>query len=356
MLEDDLLLKNYDFELPLELIAQRPIDSDRRDLSKLLVYNQNNDALNHDHFANIINHLPKNCLLVFNQTKVFPARLFGNKVSGGEVEVFILELSHDLFNGQENLYTVFLKSSGKKIKGMKILLPDFIEAEIFSLNDDGTFVIRTNKTLTETYLEKFGIIPIPPYIRKGEADEADRASYQTKYAKHSGSVAAPTAGLHFTNDLLDRLQQNGIELAYVTLHVGIGTFKPIKVDNILEHQMHSEKFFIDEENLDKIKSAKNIVAVGTTTLRVLESIVDKEITPNQVYSTNIFLYPTKKIKSIVGLVTNFHLPESSLLILVAAIIGRNKVLDLYNEAIKLKYRFFSYGDAMLILRKQTINE
>jgi len=349
MQETDTILKNYHFHLPDELIAQRPIDAIKRDLSKLLVYNENDDSIKHDFFTNLMNFLPKDCLLVFNQTKVFPARLFGKKVTGGEVEIFLLDIN---FAQSENLfYTVFIKCSGKKNLDLKILLPGEIEAVVYKILSDGTFIIKTNRTITEDYLNEFGIIPIPPYIRKGEADEDDRSQYQTKYAKNTGSVAAPTAGLHFSDELLMKLKKGGIDCAFVTLHVGIGTFKPISVDNILDHQMHSEKFFIDEENLLKIKKAKNVIAVGTTTLRVLESIYNEEILPDEVYSTSIFLYPSKQIKSIVGLITNFHLPESSLLILVAALIGREKVLSLYQEAINLKYRFFSYGDAMLILRK-----
>jgi S-adenosylmethionine:tRNA ribosyltransferase-isomerase len=226
--------------------------------------------------------------------------------------------------------------------------------EVKEIYEDGTFGVSAELPIgfsdLLSFLEVHALIPIPPYIRKGESDADDKKNYQTVYSKHMGSVAAPTAGLHFTKELLTKLKINNIDQAFVTLHVGLGTFKPVTVDHLKDHVMHSEEYFVDEENLKKIKSAKNIFAVGTTSLRVLESSYKKDISANIHYKTQIFLHPGVDVQSVSGLITNFHLPESTLLMLVSALIGREKTMELYKIAVEEKYRFFSYGDAMLILR------
>lgn len=344
-LKDDLLLSSYHYVLPEELIAQRPAPE-----SRLLVYNAQTDTVIHERFSRIGEYLPKDSLLVFNRSKVFPSRLLGKKESGGAAELFLLSLSKN----QDGAFSALIKTTSKKKLGTKFFFPHDLIAEITAIYPDGTFGVNFNLEDINSYLEKFAKIPIPPYIRKGESDEADRKDYQTVYAEEVGSVAAPTAGLHFKAELLSELKAKGIETASVTLHVGIGTFRPVKTENILDHQMHAENFFFDDVNEEKIiearKKHKKIFAVGTTSLRVLESSYNRNLKPNEMYSTNIFLHPGVDVKSVDGLLTNFHLPESSLLMLVSSLIGRKKTLELYEIAIKERYRFFSYGDAMLIIR------
>lgn len=342
----DTLLSSYHFDLPEDLIAQRPAEN-----SRLMVYKMQTGEIIHDTFSNIANYLPKDSLLVFNRSKVFPSRLLGNKNSGGKAELFILSTT-----AVQGIIPCLIRTTSKKKIGDTYYFPENLKATLESINPDGTFGVHFSQDNLESYLEKYAKIPIPPYIRKGESDELDRAHYQTSYADTNevGSVAAPTAGLHFKPELLEKIKSAGIDSAFVTLHVGLGTFKPVTTDNILEHVMHYENYFYDAKNLEKIKKArsekKKVFAVGTTTLRVLESSFKSEVTPMEVSRTNIFLHPGKDIQSIDGLITNFHLPESSLLMLVSTLIGREKALELYNLAIKEKYRFFSYGDGMLIIR------
>lgn len=350
-LSDDLLLKSYHYDLPQELIAQRPIDGINRHHSRLMVYDEAKDEITHDYFYNIQKYLPKESLLVFNQSKVFPSRLIGQKPSGAKAEVFFL--AHEA--NTLGLYPVLIKTRSKKNIGDEFLFEGNFKVTVKGINDDGTFFVSIdlagNFTTLLSYLETHALIPIPPYIRKGQSDESDKVNYQTVYSKHMGSVAAPTAGLHFTKELLGQLKEQGIDEAYVTLHVGLGTFKSVTVDHLSDHKMHTEEYFVDAQNLDKINRSKNIFAVGTTSLRVLESSYGKNIVADQMYNTNIFLHPGVDVKSINGLVTNFHLPESTLIMLVSALVGRVKTLELYKTAVENKYRFFSYGDAMLILRK-----
>ncbi len=348
--DEDLLLSSYHYDLPPELIAQRPIHHDNRHDSRLMVYNQKTGVVIHDTFINITKYLPPESLIVFNQSKVFPSRLLGNKASGGKAELFFL--SH-VPNGNGN-YPCLLKTRSKKSIGDAFSFSGNLKVEVAEICDDGTFAVKVTLPFEFTdllsYLDVHALIPIPPYIRKGESDEEDKKNYQTVYSKHMGSVAAPTAGLHFTKELLGKLQDNKIDQAFVTLHVGLGTFKPVTVDHLKDHVMHSEEYFVDEENLKKIRSAENIFAVGTTSLRVLESSYGKDIEAGKHYKTQIFLHPGVEVKSVAGLITNFHLPESTLLMLVSSLIGREKTIQLYDIAVKEKYRFFSYGDAMLILR------
>lgn len=347
----DTLVSSYHFELPPELIAQRPISSEDRAQSRLLIYKSSTDEIIHEKFCNIGKYLPAETTLVFNQSKVFPSRLLGKKESGGKAELLFLSIDADE-NGQ---YPCLIRTTSKKHIGSQYFFADGFKVELSELGIDGTFKVKINlpekySSLME-YLEKNALIPIPPYIRKGESDEADRTDYQTIYSKHVGSVAAPTAGLHFTHGLMNELRASGVKDAYVTLHVGLGTFRPVSVENIKDHIMHEEQYFIDAENLAKIRSAKNVFAVGTTSLRVLESSLRVfDFQADQNYSTDIFLHPGVEVKSIAGLITNFHLPESTLLMLVSSLVGRKKTLELYEIAVKEKYRFFSYGDAMMIIR------
>lgn len=346
----DLELSSYDFDLPKELIADRPVPD--RHSSRLLVYNEETGEITHSTFKDIAKFLPPHATLVFNRSKVFPCRLLGHKPSGGEAEVFILSLLHE--NG---LYPCMVRASGKRKEGDKFIFGD-LEATIDKIHGNGTFGVSFNKTHDKLLndLETIGKIPIPPYIRGGESDDLDKKTYQTVYAKETGSVAAPTAGLHFSDELLNDLKNHGHKLATVTLHVGAGTFAPVKAENILEHKMHEEFFTIDAENLKVIQDAKFRIAVGTTTLRTLESSWKNGNVqfdePGSMKSTSIFLHPGKDVHSIDAMVTNFHLPGSSLIMLVSAIIGRKKTLELYKIAVENKYRFFSYGDGMLILRKK----
>ena len=344
MIHDDLLLSSYQFDLPQELIAQRPIEN-----SRLLVYKISTDEIFHDYFENIGKYLPDNSLLVFNRSKVFPSRLIGQKSSGGKAELFLLSL--DSIDG---FYPALIKTRSKKKIGDIFIFENNLSACVKKINDDGTFGVEFNQSNLREFLDTIAKIPIPPYIRNGESDQFDKIDYQSIYAKEEGSVAAPTAGLHFKPHILSKLKNQSIEQAFVTLHVGLGTFRPVSSSNITDHHMHTENFFIDGENLDLIKKAretnKKIFAVGTTTLRVLESTFGENVVPGHIYSTNIFLHPGKSIQSVDGLITNFHLPGSSLLMLVSTLISRKKALELYQIAIREKYRFFSYGDGMLILR------
>jgi S-adenosylmethionine:tRNA ribosyltransferase-isomerase len=344
---NDHQLSSYDYELPPELIADRPV-SDRHS-SRLLVYNEGTGEIIHSTFRDLPKFLPDHSTLIFNRSRVFPCRLLGKKITGGQAEVFLLTVTPI-----ENTYEALIRTTGKKKVGDSFYFGE-LSARIEQINPQGTFQVSFNideKGLVEM-LEKIGKIPIPPYIRDGESDEKDKETYQTVYAKETGSVAAPTAGLHFSNELLKELENKGHTLASVTLHVGMGTFAKVQVENILEHKMHEEVYTIDSENLKKIKEAKFRIAVGTTSLRTLESF---ERSGETASATSIFLHPGVEVKSIDALITNFHLPKSTLLMLVSAVIGREKTMELYRIAVKEKYRFFSYGDGMLILRKPRASE
>ncbi len=342
----DLKLNSYGYELPEHLVAERPIEG--RDTSRMLVYDAKSGEMQHDHFHNIDKYLPSDSLIVRNESKVFPCRLNGQKQSGGKVEAFFLDVTPNA----ENLYRVLIKSNGKKRVGDKYYFQNGLEIEVHSQSGT-TFFVAINIDDLEGYLNVNASIPIPPYIRQGQADEKDKNDYQTTFAKNIGSVAAPTAGLHFTKRIEDKLiAEKNITIANVTLHVGMGTFAPVKSENILEHDMHTEHYLIEKENFNKIQRAKFITAVGTTSLRTLESVhrLGDQFIADSLHATDIFLYPGVEVKSINSLLTNFHLPESTLLMLVSALVGRKKTLELYEEAIKENYRFFSYGDCMLILR------
>lgn len=355
-------MKTSDFyyDLPKELIAQTPL-SNRSD-SKLMILNRKDNKIEHKHFSDIIDYLDEGDCLVLNNTKVIPARLIGvRKDTGATVEILLLkrisnnsDLKVDLFeiNESENCWECLVKPGKKARIGHEIVFGDgILEAKIIDVKDDGNRIISFSYDgIFEEILDRLGTIPLPPYITT-QLDDSDR--YQTVYAKYKGSAAAPTAGLHFTEDLLEKISKKGIKIAYVTLHVGLGTFRPVKVDNVHEHKMHSEYYSIDKINADIINSTKEnnkrIIAVGTTSCRTLESVADDNgLITEKKGSTDIFIYPGYDFKIVDSLITNFHLPESTLMMLISAFYEKDKILSAYNEAINKKYRFFSFGDAMFI--------
>ncbi len=339
-------LSDFDYELPEELIAQNPID--KRDESRLLVYDRSKKTIEHKIFKDIINYLNPGDCLVINNTKVIPARLLGNKEgTGGKMEFVLLERT------DKDIWQVLVKPGKRARTGSIFVFGDgLLKAEVLSTTDDGGRLVKFYYDgIFEEILDKVGIMPLPPYIHE---ELEDKNRYQTVYAKYNGSAAAPTAGLHFTGQLIDQLKDKGIRFANVTLHVGIGTFRPVKVENVLEHKMHEEIYEVKEEDAEIINSTKKsggrVISVGTTSTRTLESVADKNgfVKPGS-GSTDIFIYPGYKFKAIDGLVTNFHLPKSTLLMLVSALAGREEILSVYEEAIMSSYRFFSFGDAMFIL-------
>ena len=336
---------DFKYDLPEELIAQTPIE--KRDESRLMILNRADQTIEHKTFKDIIDYLKPGDVLVRNNTKVIPARLYGKKETGANVEFLLLN------NIEGDIWESIVRPGNKLHIGTKVIFGDgLLEAEVLDVMEGGTrkVIFHYNGIFNEI-LDQIGLMPLPPYIHE-ELKQKDR--YQTVYAKYDGSAAAPTAGLHFTPELFEKLKQKGIEVANVTLHVGIGTFRPVKVEKVEEHHMHSEHFYIKEEDAKIINKAKQegrrVIAVGTTSCRVLESIADEktgEVKPQE-SDTQIFIYPGYKFKCIDGLITNFHLPESTLLMLVSAFSNRDFIMKAYNEAVKEKYRFFSFGDAMFI--------
>ncbi len=335
----------FDYELPEELIAQTPIK--KRDESRLMVLNRKEQTIEHKIFKDIIDYLKPGDVLVRNNTKVIPARLYGRKETGAKVEFLLLN------NIEGDIWESIVRPGNKLHVGAKVIFGDgILEAKILEVMPGGTRKVEFKYDgIFNEILDKIGLMPLPPYIHES-LKEKDR--YQTVYAKYDGSAAAPTAGLHFTPELLEKIQEKGIEIANVTLHVGIGTFRPVKEDTVEAHKMHSEHFYIKQEDVDKINKAKQegrrVIAVGTTSCRVLESIADENtgmVKPIE-DDTEIFIYPGYKFKCIDGLITNFHLPQSTLLMLVSALAGKDFIMKAYKEAVKEKYRFFSFGDAMFI--------
>ncbi len=338
-------LEDFDYNLPEELIAQVPIA--KRDESRLMVVDREKRTIEDKVFKDIIDYLEPGDCLVRNNTKVIPARLYGKKETGANVEFVLLkQLEGDVWES--------IVRPGSKLKpGTKVIFGDgLLEAEILDILEDGTRKVKfTYEGIFNEILDKIGLMPLPPYIHES-LKENDR--YQTVYAKYEGSAAAPTAGLHFTPELLKKIEEKGIKIANVTLHVGIGTFRPVKEENIEEHKMHTEHFYIKQEDVEKInetkKNGKKVIAVGTTSCRVLETIADEKtgLVKQTESDTGIYIYPGYKFKCIDGLITNFHLPKSTLLMLVSALADREFILEAYNKAVKEKYRFFSFGDAMFI--------
>ena len=338
-------LEEFNYELPEELIAQVPIK--KRDESRLMVLNKKERTIEHKIFKDIIDYLRPGDCLVRNNTKVIPARLYGKKDSGANVEFVLLK------NIEKDIWETIVRPGNKLKPGSKVIFGDgILTATILDIMEGGTRKVEFNYDgIFNEILDQIGLMPLPPYIHES-LKEKDR--YQTVYAKYDGSAAAPTAGLHFTPELLQKIKDKGIEIANVTLHVGIGTFRPVKEENIEEHKMHTEHFYIKQEDADKINNAKRnggrVIAVGTTSCRVLETIADDStgMVKETEGDTGIYIYPGYKFKCIDGLITNFHLPKSTLLMLVSAFAGREYVLNAYSEAVKEKYRFFSFGDAMFI--------
>lgn len=349
-----MLLSEYDYSLPEELIAQMP--ADKRDNSRMMVLNRQDRTISHKHFYDIVDLLDKNTLLVMNNTKVLPARLIGYKDTGAKIEVFLLKQSEQRLR----LWDVLIKPS-KRVKPDTIIkISDELSVKALKrLEENGEWLVELifDGDNVLDVLHRNGQIPLPPYIeRKIQNDDLrklDFERYQTVYAKDEGSVAAPTAGLHFTKEILQKLEAKGVELAYVTLNVGLGTFRPVQCENVENHKMHSETFEISEKAAEQInrakKEGKQIVAVGTTTVRTLETAYQKYgcIKPCQDHS-ELFIYPPYEFKVIDKLITNFHLPKSTLLMLVSALAGKDFIFQAYKEAIENKYRFFSYGDCMFI--------
>jgi S-adenosylmethionine:tRNA ribosyltransferase-isomerase len=349
-------LKDFDYDLPKNLIAQTP--SNPRDHSRLLVLDKKTAALEHKYFFNIVDYLNPGDVLVLNNTKVFPARLMGRKKeTGGKIEVFLLRE-----NKKQKTWQCLLGGGGRK-ENLEITFDKNLQGEILKNNNNGTWEIKFNRVGKSlmAVIEKIGRMPLPPYIKTKDDKSALRKAkerYQTVYAEENkiGSVAAPTAGLHFSKVLLKKIKAKKIEIEYVTLHVGLGTFAPIKAEDITKHKMHAEWAEMDKKVLAKILKAKQekrrVIAVGTTSARVLETVFNKlnsSTTKNNFSGwTNIFIYPGYKFKAVDALITNFHLPNSTLIILVSALAGRDKIFKAYQEAIKKQYRFYSYGDAMLI--------
>ncbi len=336
---------SYWYHLPTELVAQYPVEN--RSESRLLKLDKITGAVSHHTFSDIIDFLETGDVLVINKTKVIPARLFGSKSTGAKVEVFLLNQL------EEDTWECLVKPGRRLQIGAKINFSENFKAEIIDHAEEGGRIV---KFIWEgnfwEQLDTFGKMPLPPYIKR-EAIEKDKETYQTIYAEERGSVAAPTAGLHFTPEVMEKIRLKGIEILEVTLRVGLGTFRPVKSDNIKNHTMHSEFCQISTDTAEKINKAKSenrrILAVGTTTTRTLESFAENGKVNAGSHWTNIFIYPGKKIQIIDGLITNFHMPESTLMMLVSAFAGYKNIMNAYKIAVNEKYRFFSYGDSMVII-------
>ena len=335
----------YAYDLPEELIAQKPVYP--RDSSRLLYYERSADKIEHRVFRDIVELLKPGDVLVVNDTRVIPARLFGYDAKGRQYEVLLLKRLDSTH------WETLLRPARKAKIGSQIVINEELKLTIDSINPvDGVRTVNFEyEGVWEEILDRVGIVPLPPYIRE---KLEDKSRYQTVYAKVDGSAAAPTAGLHFTPELLEKIKEKGVEIVEVLLHVGLGTFRPVKTNNILEHKMHSEYYKVSEEAASTVNRAlregRRVIAVGTTSVRTLESasLPDGTLVAGE-GNTEIFIYPGYKFKVVKGLITNFHLPESTLIMLVSAFAGREKTLELYRTAVDMRYRFFSFGDAMLIL-------
>lgn len=337
-------LTDFNYELPERLIAQVPIE--KRDESRLMVLDRNKQTIEHKVFKDIIDYLQPGDCLVRNNTKVLPARLYGKKETGAHVEFLLLNRI------EGDIWECIVRPGNKLHVGAKVSFGDgLLNAEVLDTMPGGTRKVKfTYQGIFNEILDKIGLMPLPPYIHE-ELKENDR--YQTVYAKYEGSAAAPTAGLHFTDELLQKIKDKGVDIAFVTLHVGLGTFRPVKVDDVLEHDMHSEYYMVTQEAADKInkakESGKRVITVGTTSTRTIESVADEngKMKADSGW-TKIFIYPGYEFKVVDNLITNFHLPESTLIMLVSALAGKENVLNAYECAVENKYRFFSFGDAMFI--------
>ncbi|MBD8973147.1 MAG: tRNA preQ1(34) S-adenosylmethionine ribosyltransferase-isomerase QueA [Clostridiales bacterium] len=342
-------LTDFNYDLPEELIAQDPLE--KRSDSRLMVVGREDGSITHKHFYDIIDYLNPGDCLVINDTKVIPARLMGVKEdTGASIEVLLLKRK------EEKIWETLVKP-GKKMKvGARVVFGDgLLTGEVVDIVEEGNRLIRFEyEGIWEELLDQLGQMPLPPYITH---QLKDKNRYQTVYAEHEGSAAAPTAGLHFTKELLQQIKDKGVDIAHVTLHVGLGTFRPVKVDNILDHHMHSEFYIVDQEAADKINAAKargnQVISVGTTSTRTIESVADENGFMRAASGwTDIFIYPGYQFKVVDSLITNFHLPESTLLMLVSALSTRENMLHAYEVAVQERYRFFSFGDAMFIQKRQ----
>ena len=340
-------LLNYDYRLPEALIAQHPLE--RRDQSRLLCLQRDTGRWNHRRFADVADVMSPGDVLVLNNTRVVPGRLLGRKESGGKAEVLILDYA---LGRREQVFECLIRSSKRPRPNSRLFFDRGLEGRVITVSETiCTVAFRGGEPLDRT-LEAIGHVPLPPYIHRGDAPD-DRRNYQTVYAEQEGAIAAPTAGLHFTRDLLDRLTRKGVMVVYLTLHVGYGTFVPVRVQDIRDHRMHAEWFTLSEETARAIREARaaggRVVAVGTTSVRTLEycSKANGEIVPGS-GMCDLFIYPGYTFNAVDAMITNFHLPQSTLLMLVAAFAGRENILRAYDEAVRCKYRFYSYGDAMLI--------
>lgn len=344
-MDKNIKTKDFYYELPEDLIAQHPMEN--REMSRLLVIDKDSGKIEHKTFKNIIDYLNKGDTLVLNDTRVIPARLFGNRI-GKEEKIEFLLLNKTTNNTWETLVR-----PGKKAKVGDVIQfgEGILVGHIISIGEEGTrFLQFEYKGIFEEILDELGEMPLPPYITE---TLEDRERYQTVYSKHLGSAAAPTAGLHFTKDLLKDIEDKGVNIAYITLHVGLGTFRPVKVENILDHHMHSEFYSINKQAVDMInltkKNGNRIISVGTTTTRTLEAISSENgVVESKSGWTDIFIYPGYEFKIVDSIITNFHLPESTLMMLVSAIAGRENIMAAYKIAVEENYRFFSFGDAMFI--------
>lgn len=337
-------VSEFNYELPEELIAQHPME--KRDESRLMVLDKTSKKIEHKVFKDILDELKPGDCLVRNNTKVIPARLYGKKETGANVEFLLLNRI------EADVWESIVRPGNKLHIGTKVIFGEgLLQAEIIDIMPGGTRKVKFQyEGIFNEILDQIGLMPLPPYIHE---TLSKKERYQTVYATYEGSAAAPTAGLHFTQDLLEKIKQKGVEIANVTLHVGIGTFRPVKEETVEEHEMHTEHFYMKKEDADKINKAKQnggrIIAVGTTSCRVLESVADENGMVKEIEGdTNIFIYPGYKFKCLDALITNFHLPQSTLLMLVSALAGRDYIMNAYKEAVKEKYRFFSFGDAMFI--------
>ena len=338
-----MLLKDFDYELPEELIAQTPIEP--RNASRLMVLNKDSETIEHHHFYELQKFLKAGDTLIFNDTRVIPARLIGHRESGGKVEVLLLRRI------EGNKWETLVKPGKKATVGNRIKFSEELSCKVIDNTDFGGRIIEFEyEGIFEEILDRLGETPLPPYIHK-KLEDGER--YQTVYNKERGSAAAPTAGLHFTEEQMKELEESGINLGYITLHVGLGTFRPVKVENIEEHEMHEEFYTIPQETVDLIRRTKEaggrVIAVGTTSIRALESAAESGELQAKTGATKIFIYPGYQFKVIDGIITNFHLPKSTLIMLISAFAGRDFILRAYKEAVKERYRFFSFGDAMIIM-------
>jgi S-adenosylmethionine:tRNA ribosyltransferase-isomerase len=345
--ENDLPTSAFDYELPSRLIAQHP--ARQRDESRLMVLDRASRTIEHRRFGDIVNYIPARDALVVNETRVFPARLLGKRAGGGEAEILLLR---PLSNANE--WEALVRPGARLRAGKQVAIAEDFTADIMDVLPDGNRVVRLNAAgdVSEA-IEKYGSIPLPPYMDRA-ADESDRERYQTVYARERGSVAAPTAGLHFTAPLLEQLERNDVRIVKVLLHVGVGTFRPVEVEDPAQHVMHHEHYEVSASAAQQIEAVRaaggDVWAVGTTVTRTLESVADEQgRVAGGAGSTNLFIRPGYRFKVVQHLLTNFHLPKSTLLMLVCALGGYDLVMRAYREAVAQEYRFYSYGDAMLIV-------